>query len=219
MGQIERAGPIGPVACRSCDLFEVCTAIDALPAASGLPRCPTLRVVEAGEVIYSAGTPAQHVYALRKGFMKSERTDDAGKRVVDLHIPGEVIGGEGIHNGRYTGTVKAMTDVMVCELPFRDIASWPSPSLHTALAALGNPKRSSFTRRPQRARDRLNGFARDLVSRLRSHGLASAEIAIDMRRYELAEMLDVGIDALRRALEHQASGKVEIRGKQVVVRA
>ena len=163
--------------------------------------------------------PAQHVYALRKGLVKSEHTDDAGKRVVDLHVPGEVMGGEGIREGRYTGTVRAMTDAMFCELPFREIARWPSPSLQAELVALRNLKRSSAARRPHRARDRLNGFARDLVSRLRSHGIASPEIAIDMRRYELAEMRDIGIDALRRALEHQESGKVELRGRQIIVRA
>jgi CRP/FNR family transcriptional regulator len=219
MGEIKRGETIGPVACRACDLFEVCSAIDAIPAAHGLPRCPTLRVVEAGAVIYSAGTPAQHVYALRKGLMKSEHTDDAGKRVVDLHVPGEVMGGEGIHEGRYTGTVRAMTDVMFCELPFQDLARWPSPSLQTELAALGHLKRSSVIRGSKRARDRLNSFAQDLVSRLRSHGISSPEIAIDMRRYELAEMLDVGIDALRRALEHQESRKVELRGRHLIVRA
>jgi CRP/FNR family transcriptional regulator len=213
--------PIGPVACRSCDLFQICAAIETLPASSGLPRCPTLRVVEIGETLYAAGDPAHHIYALRKGMVKSEcSAPDGTKRIVALHVPGEVVGEEGIRAGRYINTVIALTPAMVCELPFRSIANCDSESLQLGLAALTEPKHALALRRPRRAQHRLDNFARDLVARLQSHGVAPRELALGIARYELADLLGISIDSLRRALQ-QGSGHnaITVKGKHLVVTA
>lgn len=221
MRETSVAESIGPVACRSCDLFQVCAAIDALPASLDLPRCPTLRVLEAGEVLHTAGTAANHVYALRKGMLKSERVAPHGDdRIIQLHVPGEVLGEEGMRAGRYMSTVKAITPVMVCELPFRDIAKRGSLSLQAGLFALADSKPAPASRRPGRAQDRLHNFARDLVRRLHAHGVTPAEIALEIPRYELAEMLGISIDSLRRALNHtEPASAIKVQGKQLIVSA
>lgn len=195
---------LGPVACRACELFEVCSLIDALPISSGLQRCPTLRTIARGEALYQAGAAAQHVYAIRKGVVKSVMpTSDGAKRVVALHVPGEVLGRESIARSRHIHDVIAVTPVMVCELPLKPYLR-PHAELASARAAferLRIAKPASGARRGRRVRERLETFMADLGSRLRSRGIDAEGFAFEIRRRELAELLGVHTQSLGRVVE------------------
>lgn len=212
---------IGPVACRGCDLFEVCSLIDALPISSGLQRCPTLRTIARGDALYRAGTPAQHVYAIRKGIVKSATPMPDGKvRAIALHVPGEVLGRETIAGGRHLHDVVALTPTMVCELPLRpylrsDEALAP---VRAGFERLGLPKRAGSARRKGRVRERLETFIADLKTRLESHGIDAEGVALEIRRRELAEVLGVHTQSLGRVVEAmQPDGSVRLRGHHVIL--
>ncbi|NLG76114.1 MAG: Crp/Fnr family transcriptional regulator [Xanthomonadaceae bacterium] len=213
---------IGPVACRHCDLFEVCSLIDAMPISSGLQRCPTLRTVARGEALYEAGAPAQYVYAIRKGVVKSLRPmPDSKKRIVALHVPGEVVGREAIAWSRYTHDVIAVTPVMVCELPIKPfLRSDPVLArVRSGFEQLGRAQGSDSARRNKgHTRERLDAFIGDLRARFRAHGLAAEECSFALRRRELAELLNVSSHSLGRIMEDmQPDGPIRARGHRVVL--
>ncbi len=212
---------IGPVACRGCDLFEVCSLIDALPISSGLQRCPTLRTIARGDALYRAGAPAQHVYAIRKGIVKSATPMPNGTlRAIALHVPGEVLGRESITGGRYAHDVIALTPTMVCELPLKpylrsDEALAP---VRAGFEQLGRPKRASSGRLKGRVRERLLTFIEDLKARLESHGIGADGLALELRKRELAELLGAHAQTLGRVIdEMQPDGSVRLRGHYVLL--
>ncbi len=214
--------PVGPVACRSCDLFEICSMIDTLPAASNLPRSPTMRIIERGETLYMAGEPATHVYALRKGLVKSEKlVATTDKRVLALHVPGEVLGEEAVLNERYSSSVKAITRAIFCELPLRSFLGWGAGAnaLRSGLEALAQPRCTVSPRRPRRVQERLTHLACDLGDRLRFRGVTSREIPLDIPRRELARMLGASVASVHRALmqtnEHDA---IRLQDNRVILR-
>ena len=213
---------IGPVACRQCDLFEVCSLIDALPISSGLQRCPTLRTLARGEALYEAGAQAQHVYAIRKGVVKSTRPmPDGKKRIVALHVPGEVLGRESIAWSRYTHDAIAVTPVMVCELPIKPFLRSDAAlaAVRSGFEQLGRAQRVAGARFNGRVRERLDAFIADLRARFRAHGLAAEDFSFALRRRELAELLDVHSQSLGRVVEEmQPDGSIRTRGHHVVLR-
>ncbi len=211
---------LGPVACRACELFDVCSRIDALPISSGLQRCPTLRTIARGEALYHAGAAAQHVYAIRKGVVKSAvPTREGRKRVVALHVPGDVLGRESIARSRYTHEVVAVTPVMVCELPLEPYLR-PNAELAPARAAfeqLRIAKPASSAWKARRVRERLETFMADLGSRLRSRGIDTEGFAFEIRRRELAELLGVHTQSLGRVVENMQPHKsIGLYGYKVV---
>jgi CRP/FNR family transcriptional regulator len=214
-GNVDEA--VGPVACQACDLFGVCAPINALPVASGLQRCPTLRPLARGEVLYRTGTPARHLYAVRKGIVQSTAARTNGRRyAAALHVPGEVLGRESVVQGFHTHDVVAVTPAMICELPLepylqphRDLAP-----LRAAIERLG-PVRAGSVARKGGMRERLEAFIAELAAKLRSRGIDTG-FAVELRKRELAELL--GLRAFGRAGQSmQRGGSIRLHGHRVVL--
>jgi CRP/FNR family transcriptional regulator len=208
---------VGPVACRACDLFEVCALINALPIASGLQRCPTLRPLARGEVLYRAGTPARHVYAVRKGIVKSTATRASGRSyAITLHVPGEVLGRESVVRGCHAHDVIAVTPAMICELPLEPYLQSHQElgPLRAGIERLG-PLHTDSAGMKGGMRERLDAFVAELKARLRSRGI-EPDFALDLRKRELAELL--GLRALGRAGQRmQRAGSIRLQGHRVVL--
>jgi CRP/FNR family transcriptional regulator len=199
----QRAG-LGPVACRSCDLFEICCVIDALAGASALQRSPVLRHVGPGETIYRAGDPAENIYAIRKGFAKSERTAGEGRtRVIALHVPGEVLGADSIRAGRYTNDVVAVSPATLCELAVKPLlgATQGASALRDGLEVLMTSARDRSEHPSGSVEERLEGLELTLMKRIQAHGLRTDGLCLKLPKQAVADLLGVHVDSLRRSLK------------------
>src|SRR5262245_46354259 len=113
---------IGPIACRSCDLNEICRLSGLIAFDGGRARQPTgaLRTVPAGAPLYRTGDPAHSLYAVRQGLLKTVRVSaDGDEHIVELNAPGEVLGLEAFSAGTYANDVIAVQSAVCCELPLR----------------------------------------------------------------------------------------------------
>jgi CRP-like cAMP-binding protein len=111
--------PPGPIACRSCDLNEVCRLVALEAGPKGQPT-GALRTLQTGAPLFRAGAPAQSIYAIRQGMLKSVRvTEDGEERVLGTHTPGELLGLEGFGLRGYAYDAIALQPTVCCELPLR----------------------------------------------------------------------------------------------------
>ncbi|MBI2315923.1 MAG: cyclic nucleotide-binding domain-containing protein, partial [Betaproteobacteria bacterium] len=104
-------------ACSSCSLRELC-----LPM--GLTReevahldqlVYSRRKLKRGESVYRAGDPFSAIYAIRTGFFKSNVIMEDGRdQVTGFHMPGEIIGMDGIGTERHSTNTIALEDSDVC---------------------------------------------------------------------------------------------------------
>jgi len=111
--------------CSNCHLREQCLAcgMDGV----GLARLDTLtfsrRKIKAGETLYREGDRFQFIYAVRTGTLKSSLTlSDGREQVSGFHIAGEMVGLDGLAEGRHASCTTALEDTDVCAIPYLHLA-------------------------------------------------------------------------------------------------
>jgi len=70
------------------------------------------------EPLYGPGAAFQHVYVVRKGTLKSSLRRDDGEQVSGFHFPGELLGVDGMADGRHRTTVTALEASELCAVRF-----------------------------------------------------------------------------------------------------
>jgi len=211
--------PPGPIACRSCDLNEVCRLI-ALEAGPRGQSTGGLRTVPAGAPLFRTDTPAHGIYAIRQGMLKSVRvTVEGEERILGVHTPGEVLGLEAIGLRSHAYDAIALQPVVCCELPLPMLGEQSARvrELGTALFRLLSQAiepRSQLARGT--VRQRVTGYLLDLAQRLERRGLESRRFSLGLSRQELAELLDTRIETISRMLQQlNRERAVRIQGGSV----
>ena len=107
--------------CSGCSLRELCLPMGL--SAEDVARLDQLvyarRKVKRGEGLYRAGDPFSAIYAVRTGFFKSNVIlEDGRDQVTGFHMPGEIIGMDGIGTDRHSCNAIALEDSDVCVIPF-----------------------------------------------------------------------------------------------------
>lgn len=197
----------GPIACRSCDLNEICRLCGLIALQTGAARqsAGTFRTFEPGAPLFRAGTPAHSIYAIRQGMVKTIRvTSEGDETVLGIHTPGEALGLEGYGLETYSCDTVALTRVVCCELPLpmlreqnirvRQLGEALLRLLSRAAAPHSHPARGPV-------RERVTTFLLDLAQRLSQRGLGGERFSLGLSRQELADLLDTRIETVSRVLQ------------------
>jgi CRP/FNR family transcriptional regulator, anaerobic regulatory protein len=196
--------PPGPVACRSCELNEVCRLM-ALEGGSRGQSTGALRAVATGEPLFRAGAPAHSIYAIRQGMLKSVRVSVEGEEtVLGIHTPGELLGLEAFGLRTYAYDAVALQPVVCCELslPVLSEQSTRVRELGTALfRLLGRAAEPRFLLARGTVRRRVTAYLLDLAQRLERHGLEVSRFSMGLSRQELADLLDTRIETVSRMIQ------------------
>lgn len=212
----------GPIACRSCDLNEICRLSGLIALEAGRSRAATgmLRTLEPGASLFRAGAPGVAIYALRQGLLKSVRlTAEGEERVLGLHTPGDVLGLESFGLRTYAHDVIAVQPVVCCELRLSTLVEESARvrELGTALVQLlsrATEPRSHLAYGS--VRHRVTAFILDLAQRLERRGLASRRFSIGLSRQELADLLDTRIETVSRMMQQlNREGAIKVAGNSV----
>jgi len=214
----------GPIACRSCDLYEVCRLCGTIAIGEhrGVQRTGALKTLRAGTRLYRAGEPAHSLFAVRQGMLKSvDVGDDGEERIVAVNTPGDVLGTEAFAKRIYAHDVVALQPVVCCELPL-SLLSDQYPRVRDLAAALINLLSRASAPRTALARgsmrERVAGFILDLARRLERRGLESRCFSLGMTRQEIANLLDTRIETVSRMVQQLSRDKeIAIDGQQVTL--
>ena len=112
--------PASGVLCMRCEIRARC--LGGVAAEAGTAQ---LQGVLAGrvallrsEVLYGPGEALRHVYVVRKGTLRSSVRRADGVHVSGFHFPGELVGVDGLTDGRQRATVVALESAELCALRF-----------------------------------------------------------------------------------------------------
>lgn len=225
----EPAGfPNSSVSCRDCRLAGLCLG-EGLDAAD-FELLDTLLIrrppVERGELLFRAGEPFQSFFAIRCGSVKSlVRTDQGHEQITGFHFPGELLGLEAIHTGRYGYTAKAIERTGVCEIPYASFEELADrvPRLRTQMLRIMSneiwyARTLAMAGGNSNAKAQLAGFLLCLAKRFRQRGFSSTEFHLTMSRNDIANYLGVAAETLsRRFAWMQETGILDIDGKHIHV--
>ena len=213
--------------CLGCSLRRICMPIDvADPEAKVLfEKLVASRIrLRKGDVLFRAGERFTALYAIRVGSCKTVAlADDGDEQVTGLHLPGEIIGVEGIGNDVHVAQAVALEDTEVCVLPFERIEALAQRDtgfrrrLYRLLSSAIVRERSlSLMLGTMRAEQRLASFLLDLSSRYQMRGYSSTEFVLRMTREEIGSHLGLKLETVSRLFSRFAEeGLIEVQGRVI----
>ena len=213
--------------CLGCSLRRICMPIDvADPEAKVLfEKLVASRIrLRKGDVLFRAGERFTALYAIRVGSCKTVAlADDGDEQVTGLHLPGEIIGVEGIGNDVHAAQAVALEDTEVCVLPFERIEALAQRDtgfrrrLYRLLSSAIVRERSlSLMLGTMRAEQRLASFLLDLSSRYQMRGYSSTDFVLRMTREEIGSHLGLKLETVSRLFSRFAEeGLIEVQGRVI----
>lgn len=181
------------------------------------------RVVNKGELLFQAGDKFERLIAVRSGAFKTTSDNAEGLQdIIGFYLPGELIGFDGITEGKHQITAQAIETSSICEIPFNDLLTFAAkmPSLQRQLISLMSQKTmpDSAVRLSHSAEQRLASFLLGLSKRYKNCGYSETEFNLPMSREDIAKYLGLAPETISRLLSHfHATGILDINRRHVVL--
>ena len=194
--------------CSNCHLRDLC-----LPCGlegSDVQRLDSLlfgrRRIRTGETLYRPEDRFQFIYAVRSGTFKSSLTlADGREQVSGFHMAGELMGLDGVAQGRHASAATALEDAEICAIPYAHLSELAAGSSdmqmvmarlmsreivreHSLMMLLGS----------MNAEERLAAFLINLSQRLKARGYSSHEFHLRMSRAEIGSYLGMKLETVSR---------------------
>jgi CRP/FNR family transcriptional regulator len=193
--------------CGNCPLGTYCLPLGLTQAEiSRLERIMRVsRVLPARQRLYYAGEPLKALHVVRSGAFKTAAIDcDGHEQVVGFHLPGELLGLDGIHSGIHRCDAIALGTSRVCVFPFPQLmglASDVSSLLERLVRLLGKDIAGTMAAiGDYTADERLAAFLLGISLRLPPRGEPKTEFALPMLLTDVANHLRLAGATLSRTL-------------------
>lgn len=193
--------------CGNCHMGKFCLPLGLTqPEVSRLERIMRVsRVLPAKQRLLHAGEPLKTIHVVRSGAFKTAAIDcDGYEQVIGFHLPGELLGLDGIHSGIHQYDAIALGASRVCVFPFpqlMDLASDVSSLLERLLRLLGKDIVGTMAAvGDYAAEERLAAFLLGLALRLPPRGEPKTQFALPMLLADVANHLRLAGATLSRAL-------------------
>ena len=214
------------LACANCNLRELCLPVglsisdlDKVEALVSV-RCKVKR----GDGLFRTEDRFESLYAVRVGFLKSSVvTGDGREQVTGFHMPGEIVGLDGIGTGKHACDMTALEDTEVCVIPYRRI-----DEMANEVPALRNHFHRVMSREIVRehgvmlvlgtmmAEERMATFLLNLSQRFEARGYSTSEFVLRMTRAEIGSFLGLKLETVSRVLSRFVKdGLLEVDQKKI----
>ncbi len=216
------------VECEDCSLDPLCLLLDYAGDDSGLPPGILLRrqSVARGESIFRKGDPFRSLFAVKSGSFKTlNPVPDGPDQVIGFHLPGELIGVEGVAAGSYSCTARALEPSSICELRMERLSESGRPMeilQRGIIELLGKEVAFQHTLKTplirQSAEQRIAAFILNMHQRLEQGGLGGKDFTLSMSRSDIGSYLGLASETVSRVMTRfQKMGLVTIQRKRVIL--
>jgi CRP/FNR family transcriptional regulator, anaerobic regulatory protein len=184
----------------------------------------TRRRIMAGDTLYREGDRFQYIYAVRSGTLKSSlMLSDGREQVSGFQISGELVGLDGVAQGRHGSTAMALEDSEVCAISFTALSELANSTAgmqhivgrlmsreilreHTLMMLLGSMS----------AEERLAAFLLNLSRRYAARGFSEREFHLRMSRAEIGSYLGMKLETVSRTFSaFQQQGLMEVDKRHI----
>lgn len=159
--------------------------------------------------LYRNGDPFTSFYAVKSGTLKTVFTSvDGEEQIVGFHLPGELVGLDGLNTQRHTCDCVALERTSVCELPALRIEelsrqySSVHREMHSIIGKTISEEQSMLLLLARRtAEERLASFIFSLSQRSLMRGVSSAQFDLPMSMRDIANYLGLAPETLSRLVK------------------
>ena len=212
--------------CLTCSVRELCLpvglTVDQMSQVDGLiARRARLKK---HEILYQPGEPFHALYAIRVGSLKATLLAENGReQVAGFHLPGEILGLDGVATDRHQAAAIALEDTEVCVLPFANVQGLAQgvpallQNLHQVMSKeIARNQGMMLLLGSMNAEERLAAFLLNLAERHRRRGYSTIEFVLRMTREELGSYLGLKLETVSRLFSRfQEGGLVQVHGRTV----
>ncbi len=212
--------------CSSCSLRELCLPMGlSEEEVEHLDRLVSnRRQLKRGDCLYRNGDAFSSIFAVRSGFFKSRVTSDDGRdQVTGFHMPGEIIGMDGIGTERHTLDTVALEDSEVCVIPFARLEEISHEvktlqrQFHKVMSReLVRDQGVMMLLGTMRAEERVSAFLINLSQRFLARGWSPSDFHLRMTREEIGSYLGLKLETVSRLFSRfQEEGLVSVQQKHI----
>lgn len=212
--------------CANCNLHDLCLPRGMSDAdVAELERIVSRsRSYPRGKTLFRVDEPFRAIYVPRSGAVKSFTLGvDGSEQIIGFHLPGEMIGLDGLIEHQHQVTAQALELCNVCEVPFDllEHAAARVPALQHQLMRLMSQEIADKEQQllalgdhlPER---RLSLLLLDLSQRFAHRGFSATEFNLPMSRQDIAAYLRLAAETVSRAFgKLQRDGLLEVTGRLV----
>ncbi len=177
-----------------------------------------------GESLYQHGDRLGSVYSVRFGSLKTEHClADGRNQVIGFHLPGEIVGLDGIGDGHYQSDAIALEESEVCLIKyeaFEELACQVpvlQNQFHKIMSReLTQDRHHLLSLGAMRAEERLATFFLSLSQRLAARGHRHNELDLCMSRSDIASYLGIKVETVSRMLSRfSEAGSIQINYRHI----
>ena len=187
----------------------------------------TTRIYRRGEHLFRAGDDFEALYVVCSGATKTYMdSEDGEEQITGFHMPGDIIGFNGIAASRHVCNAAALDTCSVCVFPFdrlanlcsrvprlqRELINWMSKTIlrdEEMLLILGK----------KNAEQRMAAFLLTQSQHQRRRGLSETEFTLSMSRTDISNYLGLAVETISRILTRfQLAGVLEVHRNQIWIR-
>ena len=218
------------VSCTNCSLSDLC-----LPHGMEEGELAELDKIvkhhaplQPGQHLYHPGDSSRSLFAVRSGALKNYCiTENGDEQVLGFTLPGELIGLDGMADGRYYSAAMTLETTSVCEMPFDSLESlcMKLPGLNRQLMRVASKEISADQQMllqlgKRTAEERLAAFLLSLSRRYHSRGLSATEFNLPMSRQDIGNYLGLAIETVSRLFAHCVDeGLLRVSRKSITIRS
>ncbi len=194
---------------------------------SHLEEIVTARMrVNRGETLYRSGGRFTGLYAVRMGSFKTVLlAGDGNEQVAGYHMPGEILGTDGIGAGLHDSDAVALEDSEVWAISFDRLQRLArdhqavQETFHRVLSReIVRERKVMMMLGTMSAEQRVAAFLIDLSERYRARGYSSSEFVLRMTREEIGSYLGLKLETVSRLLSRfQREALLQVQGRLVKV--
>lgn len=220
--------PDRPNRCAECSKAAQCLGLNIEGGSTGssLDIDVHTRVLHKNEKLVNDGDRFHTLYAVRSGAIKIYKTTETGEeQIIDFCLPGDLIGLDAIHSGRFNCHAVALDTSSICALDFNEIERLceKSPAFRRAFfkrMSAGILRNENFvvTLGTRDAYQRLAAFLVALTEYYGDHGYSRLEFVLPMSRADIADYLNLAVETVSRLFSRlQSKSCVQVKRSAVSV--
>ncbi len=179
-----------------------------------------------GDALFHSGAQFTALYAVKLGSLKTTiLSDDGREQVAGYHMPGDLLGLDGMGDDRHGCGAIALEDTELCVMPIGRIEELArhvpalQHNLHKFLSReIERDHRVMLLLGSMRAEERLAAFLLNLSERYKTRGYSSTEFVLRMTREEIGSYLGLKLETVSRLFsKFQEEGLVQVAGRLVKI--
>lgn len=161
----------------------------------------------------------QNIYIIKQGAVKAYQVDINGHECIHaFYFSGEMFGYRAIHTGHYISTVVALTDTLVCEIPYDQFVDSLQYNLELSkhfLSLISRQLSTSSYVDIISAENRVAAFLIDMSLRIKRNN-PMQELVLPMSRQDIGNYLRLTAETVSRILSRLQKNKlIIVEGKSI----